>query len=120
MILDIEKKTVTVNGTLTLSQLWGIIDILDDDIDSDVNRLLRSVLPHDEVELAEPMSFERAVFSNIEGIHLALSDNKDYSYVVVRFTNGTTACSCEDWIYRRSVTFSECKHASRLRMYGVF
>lgn len=127
MLLDLENKTVTLKagGVLTLAQLWGIIDILDDDLDSEVNQMLRDPVTEEPI-YTEPISFDRALFSNIKGVYEVVSDRSNFRYAVVHFGNGMTACSCEDWIYRRSTkpwgtSYAECKHIRQLRWgYGAF
>jgi hypothetical protein len=101
MILDTDAKTVTFvkPQTLTLAQLWSLIELLDDDVEDDV-----------EDDAAE---FGRHNI-DITGIYQIDSDTHLKVYSVVGFEDGTWACSCPDWVHRRSLDGTNCKHIRRL------
>lgn len=99
MILDLENKTVTLpaGGTLTVTQLWGILDVLDPDLEADVHLMLT-----DQVEFsAHDPEKGRIDIRPIRVYHVE-SDRRDHLYAVVSFTDGSWACSCPDWRYRRA------------------
>lgn len=110
MLIDTDDKTVTFKAgeTLTLDELWALIDILDEP--------LTSLFP--EADLDEG----RIPASAIYRIYVVPSQSKSYTYAVVLFVDGSWACSCPDWVHRRSKedTASPCKHILRLHFAQVF
>jgi hypothetical protein len=107
MILDTDAKTVTFvkPQTLTLAQLWSLIDLLDDDVEDDADVLLK-------------LSNNIAEFGRhnigITKIYQVDSDTRLTVYSVVEFEDGTWTCSCPDWVHRRSLDGTNCKHIQRL------
>jgi hypothetical protein len=110
MILDTDAKTVTFvkPQTLTLAQLWSLIELLDDDVEDDA--ALSDVL----VKLSNNAAEFGRHNIGITKIHLVDSDTRLKVYSVVEFEDGTWACSCPDWVHRRSEDDTNCKHIKRL------
>lgn len=107
MILDTRRQTVSFDGpvTLTVQALERLLETLN--AASEFDTVLGG--PEDgRLDLA------------VRGIYHVESDNDSHLYTVVFFEDGSWACSCLDWIYRRSTNDEWCKHIRRLRWtYGV-
>lgn len=111
MILDTDAKTVTfpAGATLSLTQLWAIIDVLDDDIQAEINLGLR-----DEEPYLCPAHQVPADARYLRHAYEIASDTRPYVYATVKLTDGTWACSCPDWVHRRSLEGECCKHIRRI------
>lgn len=103
MLIDTIDKQVIFrqDEVLTVNDLWVLIDLLDDSVQLEV-----------KLEESDPLV-------GIKGIYERRSDILDYTYVVVVCEDDFMACSCPDWIHRRSVWGDECKHIRGLRYIGV-
>lgn len=105
MILDLEANTVIFEGytKLTLGQLWSLIELLDDEVDDDEDLLAKLA------EKTRPIHLPLRIY----GVQSDTARNT--MYCVVQFEDGSWACSCPDWIKRRSkVAGTECKHIVRI------
>jgi hypothetical protein len=111
MHVNLDDLTVTITGevTLTLSQLRSLVEILEDELD---------------VQLADDFGDDfgdevgddyHPEWVNLARSYLAASDRSSHLYSVVLLEDGTWACSCPDWLYRRSVLDGQCKHIYRTR-----
>jgi hypothetical protein len=116
MLIDTDAGTVTFKAdtTLSLDQLWGLIDLLDEDIDSDINRALRSLTAapvHPSID-----EIGRVPANEVMAVVPVRSQTTSKYYIVAVFADGSYACSCPDWIHRRSKEpySSPCKHMMRL------
>lgn len=97
MILDLKRKTVTFEGptTLSLDQLWALVGVFDiDDISSIV----------DDNPEAGRLDYQ------VKKIREMKSFSGEGTYTLVQFEGDIWACSCKDWINRRSNNFESCKH----------
>lgn len=105
MYIDVDAKTVTfvAGTTLCLDQLRAITAILDDG---------------HKAPLALGPVDSRPGMDHVRRIKLMSSDSRRAPYVVVQFQDGTMACSCPDWIHRRSIEGTVCKHILRFSLYG--
>lgn len=108
MIIDTTAKVVSFKDeTLTLGQLWSLIELLDDEVDDDEDVLAKlSGLNPGEYGRTNPVAYRIAKVS---------SSQRDYVYCVVEFEDRTWACSCPDWLHRRSINGTNCKHINRVR-----
>jgi hypothetical protein len=99
MIIDTDEKLVIFRAdeVLTLDELWALIDLLEP-----------GLLDAPDVEVQEV----RPPSEYIRYIYEVPSRNSTNVYAVVNFNDGSWACSCPDWIHRRSDSpyLNPCKH----------
>jgi len=98
MVIDLETRSVrfVAGETLTLDQLYSLIDLMDD-----------GEYDEPEDECCDGAHPEWVV---VERVVLVRSETSMKQYAVVRFDDGTWACSCPDWTCRRAYRGENCKH----------
>lgn len=98
MILDLDSKTVAFfDEELTLAQLWSLIELMDDEVDTDEDVLAKL---HPEPKLIFPVYMR----------HITPESNYNGRYCVVQLQNGHWLCSCADFYFRRKDNGDVCKH----------
>lgn len=105
MYIDLDGKAVTfiTNTTLTLAQLWSLIELLDDEVDDDLDVLAKLHPKGGPVFMCYIESFT--------------TPGKDY--LIVQLADGTWLCSCEDWTKRNKYDSGEtCKHIRHALKWG--
>jgi hypothetical protein len=99
MIIDTDEKTVVFPGytKLTVDQLWALIDVLD------------------PFEMEHGDEDGRVKQSDICHIYEMPSQSRRGTYALVQFADDSWACSCPDWIHRKSKSpyNDPCKHIFR-------
>lgn len=110
MIVNLEDGTVTFtfSETLTVDQIYALLDLLEVDDDEPCH-----------LEICEDCR-EKDNWVYPKAIYQTRSDNdmRKY-YAVVVFEDNTWACSCPDWIHRKSLDGGMCKHIRRRRIYWL-
>lgn len=109
MLLDTDAKTVTFKAfeTLTLDQLWSVIYILEPELDVPV------LTPQYwcEINLEET---GRYIIEPAQIFRVQSDEHFGKEYAVVKFTDYSWACSCQDWYFRKQFTGEYCKHMRRV------
>lgn len=97
MNIDLTDKTVTFSfaETLTLEQLRLLVELLEDGE------------PEEDFD-TPPLAVE------LVRVFHTMSDTTLKIYTIVRLSHGEWACSCPDWVYRKSLKGGWCKHIHRL------
>lgn len=110
MLIDTIAQTVRFNEgeVLDLDGLWALVSLLEIDAPEPTGSITITPIPAGYVRE-----------SDIVGIVEVASQTSRYLYSVVVFADESYACSCKDWIYRRSVMpfNSPCKHILRVHLH---
>lgn len=111
MILNLEEGTVTFTFTETLNvdQIYALLDLMQVDVDDDGPCHL---------EICQDCR-ERDGWVYPESLHFVRSDSSMKIYRVAHMEDDTWACSCPDWIYRKSKVNERCKHIYRVILFGA-
>lgn len=111
MFIDFDTQTVVflTNEVLTVDQLHALLELLEANVDPDVEDELCHLEICEECRERENWVYQKMAY------HVR-SDSGAQVYSVVHMEDGTWACSCPDWIHRKSVTGEWCKHIIRVIM----
>lgn len=110
MYVDIDGQTVTflANTTLTVDQIYGLLELLEVDVDEDGPCHLDIC---QDCREKDGWVYPRA-------LHYVKSDTSHKIYRVAEMEDNTWACSCPDFIYRKAETGERCKHIHRIILFG--
>lgn len=102
MYVDFDNQTVEFcHETLTKGQLWSLIELLEDTDDEGV------------LEVLNPDPNAGRENHLVRYVRQMQSDRTWKFYSTVQFEDGSFACSCDDWFYRRQFEDGVCKHVAR-------
>jgi hypothetical protein len=107
MLIDTDAQTVIFPGytKLTVDDLWRLIDILDP-----------FGMDDEDEPTPEPAPEGWITQDDVVRVFSVQSQTSFHVYAVVLFKDGSWACSCPDWLHRKSNDpfNSACKHITRL------
>lgn len=111
MYVDIDGQTVTFTAgtTLTVDQLYALLDFMQVDVDDDESCHL---------EICQDCR-EKDNWVYPQELYFVRSDTQPKVYRVAHMEDDTWACSCPDWVYRKSKVDERCKHIYRVILFGA-